>query len=846
MKRLLFLSLLFFFLTGNITLLQAKVITVNFSGEVTLIGGSFTSNFQRGDTFTASYTFDTTTPKDSWRVDDPNFGTYYGGLIELSIHFEKNGLKWTFGNGNTDSITLFNNIDQSTYLEDQISIISTNPIDVSTLEGNLPDGMEIGFFKKSLKPIFTTLLEGDDIPTSIPAFDNGYFHLMFHDKNSLQISFSPISVESEKNLVLTNTSPDATISAGSNTGVYGTSGANSITLESGAQAELLNFPGSNTITIEADSSIFTISRSGATVTFEGTDGTVLKMPATTISQSIVFDNGSLDLVINGGAVLLGEQEIGTTAVAVATTFQITIFNSPETDIKYLIIGESGEKVMIATKETSGTEAVDYIVLENGDGTSALLYMGENGFPEYMVSGDTLTTYDNYTSTTVDITIHNPDGTTTEHLGLSITDISANNAVSARQKSMSAKSAILPGMMTDEECHDITDDGRAEMVAAIGAAVTTAQLFTCLGAPGNPICIGGAMSALVIATQLLATNVGVDQQQLNNITEVTTPFNIGEGGVSLVTSLVEAGSTAAKVAQSANFVVGAGVAVATVWANSQRVCGKDCDCVKKCLGGRIWDGNDCVCAPGNKFNGEKCVLECTNGKQWDDASSKCVDICPDDYVWSTTENACVSICPEGMVMENSSCKQDCDEGWYWDSEYWACRQCPDGQCPCEDGMLGTDGRWVCYCPAENEEWSKSEMKCVKTTVETTLVGKWSVSYDQCEEETGEEYCTTRNLRPVEVIYLNGDGTCSGISTFAGTLDSLSSWSLSSPNHFQLTLPGITDIVYSGTLNSEGNQISGSYTFKNYIYYDFHMYDPYDCPDPSLPSVLKCSFTATKLP
>ena len=320
MRRLFFLYLLFFFLTGltgKITFLQAEVITVNFSGEVALIGGSFTSDFQMGDIFTASYTFETETPKDDWKADDPNFGRYYGGLIKLSISFQKKGLSWTFGNESSDSISLWNDLDRDIQLEDQISIISTNPIDVSTLEGNVPTGMEIGFSQKSLKPILTTLLEGDDIPTSIPAFDNGYFHLMFHDTinqttNYLQISFSPISAEPEENLVLTNTSPNATITADSDIKVYGTAEANSITLESGATVEIFNFPGNNTITIKADSSLFTVSRSGAYVTFEGTDGTVLKMPATTSSQSIVFNEGSRSLIIDSGRIMFGDQVVYST------------------------------------------------------------------------------------------------------------------------------------------------------------------------------------------------------------------------------------------------------------------------------------------------------------------------------------------------------------------------------------------------------------------------------------------------------------------------------------------------------------------------------------------------------
>jgi len=97
--------------------------------------------------------------------------------------------------------------------------------------------------------------------------------------------------------------------SGSVTHVYGSQGENNITLEGGALAKLFNFPDSNTITIEASTSLFSVSRSGATVTFEGTDGTMLVIPATTSAQSIVFNDKSLDLIIDSGEVILGDQTV---------------------------------------------------------------------------------------------------------------------------------------------------------------------------------------------------------------------------------------------------------------------------------------------------------------------------------------------------------------------------------------------------------------------------------------------------------------------------------------------------------------------------------------------------------
>ncbi|SLM29950.1 hypothetical protein MTBBW1_2030040 [Desulfamplus magnetovallimortis] len=125
--------------------------------------------------------------------------------------------------------------------------------------------------------------------------------------------------EISSDIVLTNTSPDTTITQGQSIKVYGTSGSNHISLESGAEAQLLNFPGNNRITFGADSTAFTVSRSGATVIFEGNDGTYLKMPATRTEQTIEFSDSTLVLRIAYDQVMLGWQVIRTTPSAIDLT-----------------------------------------------------------------------------------------------------------------------------------------------------------------------------------------------------------------------------------------------------------------------------------------------------------------------------------------------------------------------------------------------------------------------------------------------------------------------------------------------------------------------------------------------
>jgi hypothetical protein len=110
--------------------------------------------------------------------------------------------------------------------------------------------------------------------------------------------------------ILSNASPNHTVLSGSDEQIYGTSASYQVTLESGAKAELINFPGQNSIQIQSSSDLFKVSRSGTVVTFERSDGTVLKMPATNSVQTITFaDRPPLILNIYEGQVMLDDHII---------------------------------------------------------------------------------------------------------------------------------------------------------------------------------------------------------------------------------------------------------------------------------------------------------------------------------------------------------------------------------------------------------------------------------------------------------------------------------------------------------------------------------------------------------
>lgn len=125
-------------------------------------------------------------------------------------------------------------------------------------------------------------------------------------------------------IVQNNVGPETTIAVltddsmyiiptGSAAIVYGSQHDNSVTVKSGLNATLVNFPGNNTIVVESDSGLFTVYRSGAIVIFQGSDGTTLKMPATVQVQQIKFNDSTLNLVIESGAVMLDRTVVETEA-----------------------------------------------------------------------------------------------------------------------------------------------------------------------------------------------------------------------------------------------------------------------------------------------------------------------------------------------------------------------------------------------------------------------------------------------------------------------------------------------------------------------------------------------------
>jgi len=128
----------------------------------------------------------------------------------------------------------------------------------------------------------------------------------------------PVDFDNPDDLLILTDASLNNLPAGTTTVVYGSSGQNRLYLESGAAAKLINFPGSNMIEFHSDAALFEVSRSGTVVTFEGSDGTILKIPATSQEQTILFSNDGISrlLRIENNQVKLDEQMITATSASI--------------------------------------------------------------------------------------------------------------------------------------------------------------------------------------------------------------------------------------------------------------------------------------------------------------------------------------------------------------------------------------------------------------------------------------------------------------------------------------------------------------------------------------------------
>lgn len=127
-------------------------------------------------------------------------------------------------------------------------------------------------------------------------------------------------------LIFSPDDPMWTIPSGSTTKIYGTNGSDELAIQRGS--DVIFDPsfsrGGDKIYIQADSTEFTVSRFSSTVILTDSNGKSIQVPSGSTALSLVFGNGSADLVITGGKVMLGTQTILTNTEPVSASLNTSL------------------------------------------------------------------------------------------------------------------------------------------------------------------------------------------------------------------------------------------------------------------------------------------------------------------------------------------------------------------------------------------------------------------------------------------------------------------------------------------------------------------------------------------
>jgi len=120
-------------------------------------------------------------------------------------------------------------------------------------------------------------------------------------------------------LVLQDNNPILIILEGRAAVVYGSQGTNNVGVSSGSHCRMVGFSGTNSVYIEGLSDNFTVKRNGAMVILRSaSDSILINIPATKALQQIIFSDGSSELTIRNGVVVLGNQIVESSEASVDT------------------------------------------------------------------------------------------------------------------------------------------------------------------------------------------------------------------------------------------------------------------------------------------------------------------------------------------------------------------------------------------------------------------------------------------------------------------------------------------------------------------------------------------------
>ena len=90
--------------------------------------------------------------------------------------------------------------------------------------------------------------------------------------------------------------------------------------------------------------------------------------------------------------------------------QIYLNENTESNVSMVVVAPNEEALYVMNKEVDGERVFDKIGFISADGRKGVIIVGDNGLPDRVEFEGSVSTFSNYTDTTVDITVEKADGT----------------------------------------------------------------------------------------------------------------------------------------------------------------------------------------------------------------------------------------------------------------------------------------------------------------------------------------------------------------------------------------------------------------------------------------------------
>ncbi|NBC32355.1 MAG: DUF4347 domain-containing protein [Alphaproteobacteria bacterium] len=135
----------------------------------------------------------------------------------------------------------------------------------------------------------------------------------------------------------------------------------------GSSLKLVGSTGANVFSLQANAADVEISRDAATIILEGPNGETLSFVARTTAQTLVFLDGAVDIRIEGGEVLAGDQVVTETRSPVTTALDSAqtsqgLFTEADARFDQLSLGGETSNIGRVTLDYQGSDEVQYLNL----------------------------------------------------------------------------------------------------------------------------------------------------------------------------------------------------------------------------------------------------------------------------------------------------------------------------------------------------------------------------------------------------------------------------------------------------------------------------------------------------